>query len=65
MMGTSDDLPSEPKEKVVFLEDMSENELATALEMPAGLFNLGNTCYLNATIQCLLSVPELRNCLKK
>lgn len=64
-MGTSDDLPSEPKEKVVFLEDMSENELATALEMPAGLFNLGNTCYLNATIQCLLSVPELRNCLKK
>lgn len=31
--------------------------------MPAGLSNLGNTCYLNATVQCLKTVPELSRAL--
>jgi len=33
--------------------------------MPAGLNNLGNTCYMNATLQCLRSVSELRDAIKK
>lgn len=65
LMGTKEALPSEPAEKPVFMEDMSENELATALDLPAGLTNLGNTCYMNATVQCLLTVPELKEALKK
>lgn len=33
--------------------------------MPAGLTNLGNTCYMNAVVQCLKAVPELRDSLKR
>lgn len=65
MIGSTSNLPEEPLEKAVFVEDLSEKELKVALDMPTGLINLGNTCYLNATIQSLSVVPELRDCLKK
>lgn len=66
LMGSKEeDVPKEPVEKTVFVEDMNESELATALDLPAGLTNLGNTCYMNATVQCLKTVPELREALQK
>lgn len=65
LMGSKDEVPNEPIQKTVFVEDMNESELATALDLPAGLTNLGNTCYMNATVQCLKTVPELRNALAK
>ncbi|KAM9500306.1 ubiquitin carboxyl-terminal hydrolase 14 [Clarias gariepinus] len=65
MMGSAEALPEEPSVRPMFVEDMTEEQLASAMELPCGLTNLGNTCYMNATVQCLRSVPELRASLKK
>lgn len=68
MMGTKDEdslVVLKDSEKTQFVEDMDENELQSAMKLPAGLTNLGNTCYMNATVQCLKSVPEFRESLKQ
>ena len=40
-----------------------QSQSQNAATHPAGLCNLGATCYANSVIQCLFSVPELRRAL--
>ncbi|KIH87499.1 ubiquitin carboxyl-terminal hydrolase 14 [Sporothrix brasiliensis 5110] len=52
-----------PKEKPRFVEDIDGNDAALHDNTPGGLTNLGNTCYLNASLQAMRSIPELQDSL--
>ncbi|KAJ3530354.1 hypothetical protein NM208_g9361 [Fusarium decemcellulare] len=69
MMGTPGSSGGDlvrPKEAIKFVEDMTEAEQAQQVgATPAGLDNLGNTCYLNSTLQTLRLIPELQDALTK
>lgn len=65
LLGTAGPLPTAPTAAITFIEDLDDSQLALATRTKAGLTNLGNTCYLNSTLQVLRAIPELQQSLNK
>ncbi|GAV02338.1 hypothetical protein RvY_12921 [Ramazzottius varieornatus] len=66
MMGSTEGVPTGPPPAASSKDgkDPSSSAADEEDDNPLGLMNLGNTCYLNATVQCFRAIPELRKALK-
>jgi ubiquitin carboxyl-terminal hydrolase 14 len=65
LIGTAESTAMVTDSAAKFIEDMTESDMHKAgAVLPVGLHNLGNTCYLNASLQAMKGVTPLTDALK-
>jgi len=64
MMVGAAEVVATPQKATLFIEDLPPDE-QESFKYPPGLGNLGNTCYMNASLQCLRSLPEIGQALQE
>lgn len=64
MLGTAGELPKTPVAAAPEVSHVDGDE-SKPEPVPAGLTNIGNTCYANATLQALRKAPELVDAVQK